>query len=113
MQVAEAQTSTSKSDELVPINSSLHNATSICKSSEPDIDVEEMGVYVGSKDGLSVGLPDGNCVAQRKVLPEKYYSIQEMKMVIPSTRCRRKKMFFSTPHDEFCSSGHDIWGEGT
>ena len=23
-----------------------------------------------------------------------------------------EKMFFSTPHDEFCFSGRDIWGEG-
>ena len=37
----------------------------------------------------------------------------KMKVVIPSTACRHKKMVFSTPHDEFCISGHDIWGEGT
>ena len=40
-------------------------------------------------------------------------SNNEMKVVIPSTACRHKKMVFSTPHDEFCISGHDIWGEGT
>ena len=37
----------------------------------------------------------------------------KMKVVIPSTGCREKNMVFSTPHDEFCISGHDIWGEGT
>ena len=36
-----------------------------------------------------------------------------MKVVIPSSGCREKNMFFSTPHDEFCISRHDIWGEGT
>ena len=36
-----------------------------------------------------------------------------MKVVIPSTGYRGKNMVFSTPHDEFCISGHDIWGEGT
>eukprot|EP00493_Phyllostaurus_siculus_P006531 UN06598 len=36
-----------------------------------------------------------------------------MKMVIPSTGCRQKKMYFSTAHDEFFISGHEIWEEGT
>ena len=36
-----------------------------------------------------------------------------MKVVIPSTACRHKKKVFPTPHDEFCISGHDIWGKGT
>ena len=36
----------------------------------------------------------------------------DLKVVIPSTRCRRKKMSFSTPHDEFYICEHDIWGEG-
>ena len=39
--------------------------------------------------------------------------IQHLKVVIPSTGCRDKKWFFRPPHDEFCISGHDIWGEGT
>ena len=39
--------------------------------------------------------------------------VSSWKVVIPSTGCREKNMFFSTPHDEFCISGHDIWGEGT
>ena len=34
-----------------------------------------------------------------------------MKVVTPSTACRHKKMLLSTPHDEFCISGHDIWGK--
>ena len=36
-----------------------------------------------------------------------------MKVVIPSTACRDKKMVFSTPRDEFCISWSDIWEEGT
>ena len=39
--------------------------------------------------------------------------LDQMKVVIPSSGCREKNMVFSTPHDEFCISGHDIWGEGT
>ena len=36
-----------------------------------------------------------------------------MKVVIPSTACRDKKMVFSTPHDEFSISWWDILGKGT
>ena len=35
-----------------------------------------------------------------------------MKVVIPSTACRDKKMVFSTPHDKFWISWRDISGEG-
>ena len=42
-----------------------------------------------------------------------YIKVGDMKVVIPSTVCRREKIFFSTPHDEFCISGRDIWEEGT
>ena len=41
------------------------------------------------------------------------YKKTEMKVVFPSSGCRGKNMAFSTPHDEFCISRHDIWGEGT
>ena len=40
-------------------------------------------------------------------------NLTHLKVVIPSTGCREKNMVFSTPHDEFCISGHDIWEEGT
>ena len=52
---------------------------------------------------------------KKKEAFETYLSTKKgyMKVVIPSTGCREKNMVFSTPHDEFCISGHDIWGEGT
>ena len=37
----------------------------------------------------------------------------KMKVVIPSTHCRHKKMVFSTPRDEFWIFWRDIWEEGT
>ena len=36
-----------------------------------------------------------------------WWIFAKMKVVIPSTPCRDKKMFFSTTHDEFCISGHE------
>eukprot|EP00493_Phyllostaurus_siculus_P024892 UN25234 len=36
-----------------------------------------------------------------------------LKVAIPSNGCRGKYVFFLTPNDMFCISGHDIGVEGT
>ena len=65
--------------------------------------------YFGdSKNREKSSQKNGESVANSSFFRTKALKHHKMKVVIPTTGYRDKKMVFSTPRDEYCVSDHDI-----